>query len=173
MRVIGGLWKGTPHLHPLPGGGRGELPLPFFQPIAGFDRNIFIIQKASSRLIVVGHASTPDTLHTGVRCAGKRGPAIKRAQSALEEVETRSRHHWISWLRTSESLTLGISACIQLIIRILDDSSRIERRKSLRFRTGADRMVLENAHFKALINNDLQIASSSWHPVCSYLRRNK
>ena len=32
----------------------------FFQAIAGFDRNIFSIQKASSRLIVVGHASTPD-----------------------------------------------------------------------------------------------------------------
>jgi hypothetical protein len=34
-------------------------------------------------------------------------------------------------------------------------------------------MVLENAHFKALINNDLQITSLSWHPVCSYLRRSK
>jgi hypothetical protein len=30
VRVIGALWKRTPHLHPLPVGGRGELPLVFF-----------------------------------------------------------------------------------------------------------------------------------------------
>ena len=67
----------------------------------------------------------------------------------------------------------GIFTCIQLLIRNLDDRSRIERRKSLRFRNGTDRMALENVHFKALINNDLHIVYLSWHPVCSYLRRSQ
>jgi len=60
----------------------------------------------------------------------------------------------------------GISACIGLIIRNLDDSSRIERRKSLRFRSGADSHGSGDAHFKTLIKNDLQITSLVWHPVC-------
>ncbi len=62
----------------------------------------------------------------------------------------------------------GRSACIRLTNRNLDDLPRIERRKSLRFRSGADRMFLEMVHFKVLIKNDLQITSSSWHPVCLY-----
>jgi hypothetical protein len=60
----------------------------------------------------------------------------------------------------------GIFACIRLIIRNLDDCSRIERRKSLRFRSGADSHGSGNAHFKTLIKNDLQITSLVWHPVC-------
>ena len=86
VRVIGALWKRTPHLHPLPGGGEESCLWRFFQAIAGFDRNIFSIQKASSRLIVVGHASTPDT---GLDVLGN-GQAINRAQSAWESSKQES-----------------------------------------------------------------------------------
>jgi len=34
-------------------------------------------------------------------------------------------------------------------------------------------MVLESIQFNALIENDLQIMSLSWHRVCSYLRRER
>jgi len=124
--------------------------------IDGFDR-----APAS----LVGHAITAKR---PVRMCSERTSNQPRPERSLgsskQEFSTIGFHAQSVGIANS-----GRSACIRLIIRHLDDLSRIKRRESLRFCSGATRTVLGNVHFKALINNDLRISSSSWHPVCLYL----
>jgi len=94
------------------------------------------------------------------------GPAIDRAPSASGEIEIRKPPSLDFTAQNVGIADFRRSACIRLIIRNLDDWYRIERRKSLRFRNGADRTVLKDVHFKAIIANGLHITLLSWHPVC-------